>query len=324
MLPHAYSMTGISQHNGELVFTYNQNRYTVMEMLGLGTSAAEPAWSGSDELKLLGKLANLIRGHDFNAGVFAGTGAQTARSIGSAAFQIAQGLRSLKRGDGLSDILGALRSDRNGRIPPQKTLGDAKKNLSQRWLEASYGWSPLLSDAYAAGEALAHHVVGARKMQFTVTSGKTSTADAQDAISTTKSTCRKSVRFHYEAKSINELPSQWDNLGLTNPGSVIWELTPWSFVIDWFLPVGQFIELQTIIPRLTGSWWRTEQVKTTHFRSPRGASYIPVSPLILRSTKIVRTVGSGNISVPLPSFKSPLSKDWRRMANAIALLGALR
>lgn len=322
--PHAYSMSGKHQHNGELVYNYNQQKYTVAELLGVGSAAPEPVWSNSDELKLLGKLADSIRGHDFNAGVFAGTGAQTARSIGSAAFQVAQGLRSLKRGDGLSDILGALRSDRGGRIPPQRTVGDLRKNLSQRWLEASYGWSPLLSDAYAAGEALAHHVVGQRKMQFTVKSGLSSTLDEQDAISTTKSSCRKSVVLHYEATAVNELPSQWDNLGLTNPGSILWELTPWSFVVDWFLPVGQFIELQTIIPRLTGSWWRTERVKLFHTRSPRGTSYIPVTPLILRSTRITRTVGEGGIRVPPPSFKSPLSKDWRRMANAIALLGSMR
>jgi hypothetical protein len=31
-------------------------------------------------------------------------------------------------------------------------------------------------------------------------------------------------------------------LGLTNPLSVAWELTPWSFVADWVLPIGQLID----------------------------------------------------------------------------------
>lgn len=35
------------------------------------------------------------------------------------------------------------------------------------------------------------------------------------------------------------------SLGLINPAEVAWEVTPWSFVIDWFLPVGAWIESHT-------------------------------------------------------------------------------
>lgn len=30
--------------------------------------------------------------------------------------------------------------------------------------------------------------------------------------------------------------------GLINPGEIAWEVTPWSFVVDWFVPVGAWIE----------------------------------------------------------------------------------
>ncbi len=33
-----------------------------------------------------------------------------------------------------------------------------------------------------------------------------------------------------------------NNLGLANPAIVVWELIPFSFVVDWFVTVGQFLE----------------------------------------------------------------------------------
>ena len=36
-----------------------------------------------------------------------------------------------------------------------------------------------------------------------------------------------------------------NNLGLINPFTVIWELMPMSFVIDWLLPIGNFLDALT-------------------------------------------------------------------------------
>ena len=36
-----------------------------------------------------------------------------------------------------------------------------------------------------------------------------------------------------------------NQLGLVNPASVAWELIPFSFLVDWFLPVGKFLESYT-------------------------------------------------------------------------------
>lgn len=40
-------------------------------------------------------------------------------------------------------------------------------------------------------------------------------------------------------------------LGLDDPLGLIWELTPYSFVVDWFLPVGQWLSSFRSIKGLT-------------------------------------------------------------------------
>ena len=32
------------------------------------------------------------------------------------------------------------------------------------------------------------------------------------------------------------------SLGLINPSTVAWERLPWSFVIDWFIPIGSYLD----------------------------------------------------------------------------------
>lgn len=36
-----------------------------------------------------------------------------------------------------------------------------------------------------------------------------------------------------------------NQLGLINPATVAWEVVPFSFLVDWFLPVSRFLESQT-------------------------------------------------------------------------------
>lgn len=35
----------------------------------------------------------------------------------------------------------------------------------------------------------------------------------------------------------------FSRLGITNPALIAWELLPWSFVADWFVPVGDYLSL---------------------------------------------------------------------------------
>lgn len=336
MTPHPYTVTHRWRDNGIVQYKPNQNLYTMTEMLGLPSIPAPPAWSPSDELKLLDKLGNQIRGHDFNAGVFAGTGRQTARTIADRASRIASGISALKHGMGPKSILDALgvpvakATRRQTRLERRKgvlapTEGHtALDDLSQKWLEVSYGWLPLLGDVDSAMQALARHVYGSRRHIFRVRRRLHVSEDGSDALRLWHSQRERSVDLQYMMED-GTLPSTARELGLLDPFSIAWELCPWSFVIDWFLPIGTFIRGVDLFPNISGDWVRSERtIEEWRCNAKENSTYKPVQNQHVRNVTLTRTCGSGSLSVPLPSFKSPFSSDWRRMANALALLDGLR
>lgn len=46
------------------------------------------------------------------------------------------------------------------------------------------------------------------------------------------------LRFEIENSFVRTL----QEFGLVNPAEVLWEVVPWSFVVDWFLPIGNWIQ----------------------------------------------------------------------------------
>lgn len=56
------------------------------------------------------------------------------------------------------------------------------------------------------------------------------------------STYRVDLRGYFELQLEN--PALWsvEAFGLLNPLSIMWELTTLSFIVDWFLPIGRYIE----------------------------------------------------------------------------------
>jgi hypothetical protein len=49
----------------------------------------------------------------------------------------------------------------------------------------------------------------------------------------------------YWARIANQTVRRAVALGVANPASIAWELVPYSFVVDWFVPVGNTLEAMT-------------------------------------------------------------------------------
>jgi len=142
-----------------------------------------------------------------------------------------------------------------------KELGIGKpKGAANHWLEYTYGWSPLLSDAKALAELAAQHLgLGGRPPRFTATGSsvfskkKQMNANPNNPVTWAygqlkgyywqydyEILCHAGLLCEVEYTSA-QLAAQL-GYGLTDPALLAWELTPFSFVFDWFVDVGSWLE----------------------------------------------------------------------------------
>lgn len=129
-----------------------------------------------------------------------------------------------------------------------RTLGiSAKKprrgrdNVPSLWLEYSFGWAPLLSDIYTTlNRTFEVPAVFVRRVYRAtypdvVTGGSSYTKYHRRGIYTVRGVATGLVTVDVPAIYA---ASQY---GITNPLATAWEALPFSFVVDWFAPVGDFI-----------------------------------------------------------------------------------
>jgi hypothetical protein len=128
------------------------------------------------------------------------------------------------------------------RAPPRGVRKD--KNWSSNWLEYFYGWSPLVKTIYDSC-GIANEPVKVFKAiggAQTVYQNGSWNENAGSVTSYGSWWSSYDYRQGGQVKSIDADTFTLAQLGLTNPYSIAWELIPFSFVVDWFLNVGQMLE----------------------------------------------------------------------------------
>lgn len=279
-------------------------------------------WSNNDDLRVLNKLAESVRGHSFDLGVNMaeihktyGTIASNLRSIGSA-------LYSLKRGR-VSDALRALGSGRGpvGRRRPKSLVA---KDLSGRWLETQYAFMPLVSQSFEAAKAL-ESLTKPRTLTFNAgVSTKRKTIEWSDSLPN----YRYKVHVTYSSRlraELYETMSTMRSLGLANPAEVAWEVVPYSFVVDWFLPIGSYISAWGMIPSLNGRFITMARGAVKGGVVTKGdhpTNYLIYAAANCRQSRFVmsRTVSS-SLSIPRPTFnRLPAALSPKRILSAVSLI----
>lgn len=322
---HAYTMSHTSQD--DLMFSYrNPPPFSGGWRTGTGKNTGMFApvftnrWNSNHDIALLGKLREAVAGSDFNAGVFLGEGREALSMITNAATRIAKALRAVKKGN----FPQAAEFLTKGTT---RHLG-SRKVIANNWLELQYGWLPLLKDAEGGAQFLAHHMSVPLQHVVKVSvkaGGSVSNSWSHATIDKSHVYQRKRIKCILKEKDVIALS------GLTDPLSVAWELVPYSFVVDWFIPIGNYLAARGLSQSLSGTF----VTSTKFYRKAEGFTIMPGSAKWwevdgrqksqkLEIISFERSI-STTLAVPQPSVKSLAQIfSWKRAANAIALLSQLK
>jgi hypothetical protein len=261
---------------------------------------------------------------------------QTTRLITNTATRIVKSVNALKKGN----IPGAISALWSGHMPRFHGKGPSlSKSLASNWLELQYGWKPLLQDVKGGMEALKRLNSSSSPLVRRVTSSGSVTSTVITPILDRTGQGNKvgshTVVTHSRTKYVlrykidDKLKAFLAQTGFTNPVNLLWEIVPFSFVVDWFIPIGPYLETlsswdglvfldgsQTNFTRgsatsaVDGSWTFAGQNNEDHSRFRR-------QTILLNRTKL--TVFP---TAKIPStFKNGLA-SVTHAKNALALLRA--
>lgn len=284
--------------------------------------------NGLENAALIDALIQL-KNQKVNLGVAWGERSKTAQLLGDTMTSIGRSFQQLRRGrfNNAARELGI-------RSKIRKPRGS---NIPQQWLALQYGWKPLLSDVYGSVAAL--HAQEPSNWNVTAKGRKTlkdikKTYSYQTTVNNVQpgfiatAEVTRSAFVRIDAISTGGAIMPLTSLGITNPLVVAWELVPFSFVIDWALPIGDYLNSLDAMIGYTGAWFSSSlkckgkwtlsgaSQSFSNGRYNRGNFGGRKEMLVLR-----RTPSSGFTLPSPPSFKSPASLT--HMANALSLAAGI-
>jgi hypothetical protein len=286
-----------------------------------------PVISTSDKNAVLKKILDKAKGHSFNAGVNLAQMGQVSSMVSSNLGKLGRSVMALKRGDFATAARQLGASPRTSKLKPS--------DVSGRWLELQYGWLPTLSDSYEAAKAFEAISAGPQSTRF-----RSSVVYHGDATwggpHATLQIRLKQSRTYQLTYELEEELSFSRQLGLLDPLSIAWEMIPYSFVVDWFIPIGTYLETLNQASKLKGRWMISESKTTSMpvfeksgaaggnpFCPTHGTKRLlgPISKPVVSYSRIenTRSVTFSPPKVSLPNFVVGGAVHGRRVWNAIAL-----
>jgi hypothetical protein len=258
---------------------------------------------------------------------------QTIRLVANAAKRLADTFILLKKGN----IVKAFK----------KLFPGTFKEVAQDRLAYVYGIKPLFSDIFGAMEHLAEFLQKAPQVKSNGHAKESFTENVEFVSSIFKvrveTVSEIRVKYGSSFRVVNPLDRTLSQLGFTNPANVIWELVPFSFVVDWFIRIGDFLNLATATRGLELSQsYKTVFIKrTVKWKVAILNSNLTADPIVYDWKS---SVGEANPDwaswtitqhycrretlslpdVPVPSFKSPVSVDHALNAFALSVISLKR
>jgi hypothetical protein len=262
-----------------------------------------------------------LKGSKVDLGVAFGERKQTARLLGDTASQLAKSIVQLKHGK-VRDAMRTLGLSSKKGLP-------RGSNVPQKWLELQYGWKPLLSDVYGAADALSKR----QKSDWRITAKATRSSKGERThkfnswdLGTCRASYRASAFTRIDALPENEAVISLASLGVTNPLTIGWELLPFSFVVDWFIPIGDYLQSLDALLGYTDVYSSTSYLVKAKWvgqgengEVPGTGGFMTKNSYLEQKTivSLERTAQAG-VPMPMPSIKD--ARSLGHMANGLALL----
>jgi hypothetical protein len=264
---------------------------------------------------------------------------QVTGMIAGNANKLVKSLRQLRRFN-FTGAINALTAGRgNSGIDPSKL--SRTKSVASNWLELQYGWKPLLSDIEGTLKAIPTLTnVGSfvRSVRASAKASKEVVVDFPPPNGSSGFTVggkttfvnRTSTKFVIRYREANPGLAFAAQTGFTNPLNLAWEILPFSFVADWFLPIGPYLETLTAFQGLTfigGSRTNFTRVRMDSVFSYSGP-YAGEPTVNIQENAVYRKEEVWLNRVGLSDFPSQVAPQLNlrgleggvRAANAIALL----
>lgn len=166
---------------------------------------------------------------------------ETGAMVWKRSRQISQMARDLSRGNwrGLESQI--------HNVPGSVKHLPASRRLADGWLELQFGWVPLVSDVYAAVDLYRRKSVAGQSVSTYARTGtpvkmpKGSTPDFGFNHAGNFRNYQGVASVKYYGTVSNPSLYTLNQLGLANPLKLAWDLLPFSFVVDWFMPIGKIL-----------------------------------------------------------------------------------
>lgn len=276
------------------------------------------------------KIYERLKSQDFNAAVTLAQVGETSKTISDVAVTAAKLLVALKHGDvrKAGKVLNGLTGSRTA--------------IGNSYLQWTYGISPLIGDVQAAARALAEMPSSTRyvkvksKTKRDLPVYEVILEDHDTAYTSVRITGSVEVKLQCNFKVADIITRDASLLGISSTSAleVGWELLPYSFVVDWLYPIGNYLEslsamagleidtmTETVVVRETVTIVRElkmqEYVADGKVRiTSGGGSFAATSDRV----KVTRNFSSLTPPTP-PVLKSPFS--GKHLLNAAALISQL-
>jgi len=160
-----------------------------------------------------------------------------------------------------------------------RSLRQASKIISETWLEYSFGWRPLISDVQSGAEALARFVTQSDTIQIVTAHAKSRDSDGSGFQNTRVQAGFSNLTYSYNVQQWTETEcwmyggadissglntesaSRLAGLQWADVIPTVWELIPYSFLVDYFSNVGDVISGATFCTSRLTYWGLSTMVR---------------------------------------------------------------